>query len=36
VERAGGELLKRGEFKPGFPFAHVADPDGYSIEIWYE
>ena len=36
VERAGGKLLKRGEFKPGFPFAYVAAPDGYKIEIWYE
>ena len=36
VERAGGKLLKRGEFKPGFPFAYVADPDGYKIELWYE
>ena len=36
VERAGGRLLQRGEFSPGFPFAYVADPDGYMIEIWYE
>jgi catechol 2,3-dioxygenase-like lactoylglutathione lyase family enzyme len=36
VERAGGTLLRRGEFSPGFPFAYVADPDGYEIEIWYE
>lgn len=47
VERAGGKLLKRGEFAPGCPFAwaspsarrselHVTDPDGYQIEIWYE
>jgi hypothetical protein len=27
---------KRGEFAPGFPFAYVADPDGYEIEIWFE
>jgi catechol 2,3-dioxygenase-like lactoylglutathione lyase family enzyme len=33
---AGGTLLRRGEFAPGFPFAYVADPDGYEIEIWYE
>ena len=33
---AGGRLLRRGEFAPGFPFAYVADPDGYEIEIWYE
>jgi catechol 2,3-dioxygenase-like lactoylglutathione lyase family enzyme len=33
---AGGTLLRRGEFSPGFPYAYVADPDGYEIEIWYE
>jgi uncharacterized protein len=36
AEAAGGKLLRRGEFAPGFPFAYVADPDGYEIEIWYE
>lgn len=36
VKRAGGKLLRRGEFAPGFPFAYVADPDGYEIEIWFE
>jgi catechol 2,3-dioxygenase-like lactoylglutathione lyase family enzyme len=36
VERAGGKLLRRGEFAPGLPFAYVADPDGYEIEIWFE
>lgn len=36
VERAGGKLIRRGEFAPGFPFAYVNDPDGYEIEIWYE
>ena len=36
VERAGGTLLRRGEFCPGFPYAYVADPDGYEVEIWYE
>src|SRR5580765_7359989 len=29
VERAGGTLLRRGEFSPGFPYAYVHDPDGY-------
>ena len=33
---AGGRLLRRGEFAPGLPFAYVADPDGYEIELWYE
>lgn len=36
VERAGGRLLRRGEFAPGFPYAFIADPDGYEIEIWFE
>lgn len=36
AERAGGKLLRRGEFSPGYPFAYVADPDGYEIEIWFE
>jgi len=36
VERAGGKILRRGEFAPGFPFVYVADPDGYEIEIWFE
>jgi catechol 2,3-dioxygenase-like lactoylglutathione lyase family enzyme len=36
VERAGGRLLRRGEFAPGLPFAYVSDPDGYEIEIWFE
>jgi catechol 2,3-dioxygenase-like lactoylglutathione lyase family enzyme len=36
VERAGGKVLSRGEFSPGVPYANVADPDGYEIEIWYE
>jgi catechol 2,3-dioxygenase-like lactoylglutathione lyase family enzyme len=36
VERAGGKILRRGEFSPGFPYAYVEDPDGYEIEIWYE
>jgi hypothetical protein len=33
---AGGKLLRRGEFSPGFPFAYVSDPDDYEIEIWFE
>ena len=33
VERAGGRLLERGERAPGDPFAYVADPDGYTIEL---
>jgi hypothetical protein len=33
---AGGKLLRRGEFSPGYPNAYIADPDGYELEIWYE
>jgi catechol 2,3-dioxygenase-like lactoylglutathione lyase family enzyme len=33
VVAAGGTLKKRGEFTPGMPFAYVADPDGYEIEL---
>jgi catechol 2,3-dioxygenase-like lactoylglutathione lyase family enzyme len=33
VVAAGGALKKRGEFGPGMPFAYVADPDGYEIEL---
>lgn len=33
---AGGTILRQGEFGPGLPFAYVADPDGYEIELWYE
>jgi catechol 2,3-dioxygenase-like lactoylglutathione lyase family enzyme len=33
VEAAGGRLVERGEHEPGVPFAYVADPDGYLIEL---
>lgn len=33
VRAAGGTLLDRGEHAPGIPYAYVADPDGYAIEI---
>jgi catechol 2,3-dioxygenase-like lactoylglutathione lyase family enzyme len=36
VKRAGGTILRHGEFSPGYPYVYVADPDGYEIEIWYE
>ena len=36
AQAAGGRILRRGEFSPGFPFVYVADPDGYEIEVWYE
>jgi hypothetical protein len=28
--------LRRGELGGGLPFAYVADPDGYEIELWFE
>lgn len=33
VVAAGGTLVDRGEHAPGVPYAYVADPDGYVIEI---
>jgi catechol 2,3-dioxygenase-like lactoylglutathione lyase family enzyme len=36
VERAGGEILERGEFCPGEPYLFCRDLDGYEIEIWHE
>jgi len=33
---AGATILREGEFSPGFPFVYIADPDGYTIEIWFE
>jgi catechol 2,3-dioxygenase-like lactoylglutathione lyase family enzyme len=33
LEAAGGRLLERGERGPGDPYAYVADPDGYVIEL---
>ena len=36
VERAGGRVLRHGEFVPGEPYVFFADPDGYEVELWYE
>lgn len=33
VEAEGGKLLRRGEHAAGAPFAFIADPDGYVIEL---
>jgi catechol 2,3-dioxygenase-like lactoylglutathione lyase family enzyme len=33
IEAAGGRLIERGEHGPGSPYAYVADPDGYVIEL---
>ena len=29
----GGSLVDKGEHAPGVPYAYIADPDGYVIEI---
>ena len=36
AEAAGAKILRRGEFGPGLPFVYLEDPDGYTIEIWFE
>jgi len=33
VEAAGGKLLSRGKHDARHPYAYVADPDGYVIEL---
>jgi catechol 2,3-dioxygenase-like lactoylglutathione lyase family enzyme len=36
IERAGGTILRQGEFCPGEPYIFFTDPDGYEVEVWYE
>jgi catechol 2,3-dioxygenase-like lactoylglutathione lyase family enzyme len=36
VERAGGRIVEKGAFCPGEPYLFFSDPDGYTVEIWYE
>jgi len=36
VRKAGGTITETGEFVPGEPYLFATDPDGYTIEIWYE
>src|SRR2546422_7575122 len=36
VERAGGKILRRGEFVPGEPYVFFHDPDGHEGEVWFE
>ena len=36
AEAAGAKILRQGEFGPGLPFVYIEDPDGYTIEIWFE
>jgi len=33
---AGGSIIEQGEFVPGSPYVFFKDPDGYTVEIWYE
>jgi catechol 2,3-dioxygenase-like lactoylglutathione lyase family enzyme len=36
VTAAGGEITDTGEFIPGEPYLFANDPDGSTVEIWYE
>jgi catechol 2,3-dioxygenase-like lactoylglutathione lyase family enzyme len=36
VTLAGGTVTAQGEFCPGEPYVFATDPDGYTIEIWFE
>lgn len=36
VEAAGGTVMSQGDFVPGEPYLFARDPDGYTVEIWYE
>lgn len=36
VAAAGGTVAKEGEFVPGEPYLFARDPDGYTVEIWFE
>jgi catechol 2,3-dioxygenase-like lactoylglutathione lyase family enzyme len=36
VRAAGGTVLETGEFVPGEPYLFARDPDGYTLELWYE
>jgi catechol 2,3-dioxygenase-like lactoylglutathione lyase family enzyme len=36
VRAAGGTITDTGEFVPGEPYLFARDPDGYTVEIWYE
>jgi catechol 2,3-dioxygenase-like lactoylglutathione lyase family enzyme len=36
VVGAGGCIIGSGEFCPGEPYVFFTDPDGYTVELWYE
>ena len=36
LESVGAEVIDRGEFVAGSPFVFFKDPDGYTVEVWYD
>ena len=36
VVAAGGSVESEGEFVPGEPYLFARDPDGYTVESWFE
>lgn len=36
VVAAGGSVESEGKFVPGEPYLFARDPDGYTVEIWFE
>ncbi len=36
IKNAGGTITGKGEFVPGEPYIFFKDPDGYTVEVWYE
>jgi catechol 2,3-dioxygenase-like lactoylglutathione lyase family enzyme len=36
VRAAGGTVTDSGHFTPEEPYVFAKDPDGYTIELWYE
>jgi catechol-2,3-dioxygenase len=36
VEKAGGKILRRGQFTPDEPYVFLQDPDGYEVEVAFE
>jgi len=36
VNAAGGTVISQGDFVPGEPYLFARDPDGYTVEIWFE
>lgn len=36
IIQSGGTIMEKGEFVPGSPYIFFKDPDGYTVEVWYE